>query len=93
MFSGYELSLFLQIFFKKGVHTHRVAFCLFFSSRSRPSDRGGGGSRGSHLDPEIRGGLQKNFFQPFGPQFGLKIRGATGSLGPSSRSATVLATI
>ena len=37
--------------------------------------------RGSgHPDPLIRGegiGLQKNFFRPFGPQFGLKIRGAT----------------
>ena len=33
------------------------------------------GARSS--DPEIRGGsLQKDFFQPFGPQFGLKIRGA-----------------
>ena len=38
---------------------------------------------GSHLDPEIRGGggrrLKKNFFRPFGPQFGLKIRGGGGS--------------
>ena len=36
-----------------------------------------GGS--GHPDPEIRGGggggLEKNFFQPFGPQFGLKTRG------------------
>ena len=36
--------------------------------------KGGGG----HPDPEIRGGgagLQKGFFQPFDPPFGLKIRG------------------
>ena len=42
---------------------------------------GGGGS--GHPDPEIRGGWsQKNFFPPFGPKFGLKIRGESGSLGP-----------
>ena len=29
-----------------------------------------------HPGPEIRGGgVSKNFFRPFGPQFGLKIRG------------------
>ena len=41
-----------------------------------------------HADPEISGGgdqSPKIFFQPFGPQFGLKIRGA----GPSPRFATV----
>ena len=41
-----------------------------------------------HPDPEISGGgdqSPKIFFQPFGPQFGLKIRGA----GPSPRFATV----
>ena len=34
--------------------------------------------RPGHPDPEIRGGRVgvKNFFQPFGHQFGLKIRGA-----------------
>ena len=38
--------------------------------------RGGGGGSG-HPDPEIRSGQSpKNFFRPFGPQFGLKIRGA-----------------
>ena len=48
--------------------------------------RGGGGERGNgHPDPNIRAGGQtsKNFFQPFGPQFGLKIRG-----GPSPGSDT-----
>ena len=46
----------------------------------------GGGERGnSHPDPNIRAGGQtpKKFFQPFGPQFGLKIRG-----GPSPGSDT-----
>ena len=39
----------------------------------RPSDKGRGGC---HPDPEITGArIQKNFFRPFGPQFGLKIRG------------------
>ena len=53
--------------------------------------RGGGGE--GHPDPEIRGepGLQKNFFRPFRPQFGLKIRGVGGKgAGPSSRFATGL---
>ena len=54
--------------------------------------RGGGG--GSHLDPEKRGGQsQKNFFQPFEPQFGLKIRGRSGGWGgpgPSPGSGTGL---
>ena len=56
------------------------------SGRSRPSDRGGGDG---HADPERRGGggLQKIFFWPLGPQFGLKIRGAAPP-GPSPRSAT-----
>ena len=45
-----------------------------------------GGERGnSHPDPNIRAGGQtpKKFFQHFGPQFGLKIRG-----GPSPGSDT-----
>ena len=50
---------------------------------------GGGGGR-RHSDPEIRGGqFPKNFFWSFGPQFGLKLRGA-GPPGPSPRSATVI---
>ena len=42
-----------------------------------------------HPDPEIKGGeaVSNEFFWPFGPQFGLKIRGA-GSPGPSSGSPT-----
>ena len=46
--------------------------------------------RGGHPDPEIRGGgggLKKNLFRPFGPQFGLKIRGAGGPPGTSPGSA------
>ena len=55
------------------------------SAGSRPYDNGGGG----HLDPEIIGGgdLQKNFFRPFGPQFGLKIKGDAPA-GPWPGSAT-----
>ena len=37
--------------------------------------------RPAHPDPEITGegrGIKKNFFRPFGPQFGLKIRGGAG---------------
>ena len=47
------------------------------SGGSRPSDKGGRGWGAGHPDTEIRGGpqSQKNFFRPFGPQFGLKIRG------------------
>ena len=47
--------------------------------------RGGGGARSSGpWDGGGGGGLQKNFFQPFRLQFGLKIRGYQGpSLDPS----------
>lgn len=42
--------------------------------------------QGSHPEPEIRGGeggLKKNFFRPFQPQFGPKIRvGGAGPLDP-----------
>ena len=53
-----------------------------FNDGSRDSDkkRGGGGGDG-HPDSEIRRGkpgLQKKFFRPSGPQFGLKIRGGEG---------------
>ena len=41
---------------------------------------GGGGGGGGHPDPEIRWG---GFFRPFGPQFGLRIRGwGDGPPGP-----------
>ena len=34
------------------------------------------GERGGHSDPDITvGGPVSNFFLPFGPQFGLKVRG------------------
>ena len=41
--------------------------------------RGGGGGFGVHPDLEIRevGSLKKNYLWPFGPQFGLKIRGSS----------------
>lgn len=41
-------------------------------------------SAGYRGEGEGEGGLQKKFFRPFGPQFGLKTRGA----GPSPWSAT-----
>ena len=42
-----------------------------------PIKGGGGGLGGGHPDLEIRGEGQspKNFFPPFGPQFGLKMGG------------------
>ena len=49
------------------------------------------------LDPDLEirdggggGSLQKKIFPPFGPQFGLKLRGGSGPSGPSPGSATVL---
>ena len=48
--------------------------------------RGGGGRLSRPLD---KGGWpQKTFMQPFGPQFGLKIRGGGGGPGPFPRSTT-----
>ena len=45
------------------------------SAESRPWDKAGGWGR----SPKI-------FFRPFGPQFGLKMRGGAGPLGPSPGS-------
>ena len=56
------------------------------SCRSRPSDKGGEG--GGHPEPEIRGVLKETFFAPFGPHFGLKIRGDPSPPGPFPGSAT-----
>jgi len=53
-----------------------VIIILLCSAGSRPLDGWGGDS-----------GLPKNFFWPFGPQFGLKIRGEGGG-GPSPGSVT-----
>ena len=69
----------------------------FCSGGSSPSDKGGGdwgwGGVPGHPDPEIRRGLVLRFiFRPFGPQFGLKIRGGASPPGPSAGSATVLVT-
>ena len=50
--------------------------------RSSRSLENGGGAGG--------GCLQKNFFRPFGPQFGLKIKGGPGPPSPSPGSATFL---
>ena len=50
-----------------------------------------------HPDPEITGGgkrSQKKLFQPFGPQFGLTIRGGGGwGGGPSPGSITAKVTV
>ena len=40
---------------------------------------GGGGGSSRPLDKGREGGLQKNFFRPFGPQFDLRIRWGRGS--------------
>ena len=61
-----------------------------------PEIRGVGGGREvyGHPDPQIRegAGLPKNFFRPFGPQFGPKIRvgAGVGPLGPSPGFVTVI---
>ena len=84
MFSGYELSLFLPIFFLRKEFIP-IQWHFAYSSVAYPDlqKRGGGG------------GLKKNCFQLFGPQFGLKIRGGgeAGPTGPSPGSTTVLATV
>ena len=47
------------------------------------------GEEDSHPDPEKRGDRSlRTFFRPFGPQFGLKIRGVAEPQGPSPGSAT-----
>ena len=48
------------------------------------SGGGGGGGGAGHPDPETSGGggLQKIFFRPLGPRFGLKIRGARATRAP-----------
>ena len=51
----------------KGVH------CIMYNLVPDPDLQGEGG----------RDGLKKIFFQPFGPQFGLKIRGGGGGWGPA----------
>ena len=43
-----------RFFFKKGVHTHPVAFCIFFSGISRPSEKGRGGGLKKKLFPALR---------------------------------------
>ena len=63
------------------------------STRSRPRDleiREGGGGVGRGGGGRVGSGLQQIFFQPFRPQFGLKIGGGGGDWppGPSPGSAT-----
>ena len=61
-----------EIFFDIFI-TLRKHFVYGYSGRSRPSDKGGRG-RSSRLWGKGRGGLKRNF-RPFGPRFGIKIRG------------------
>ena len=58
---------------------NQIGWELLLSNDTAPTYFSGG-SRSSGI-PEIRGGggqSPKNFFRPFGPQFGLKIKGAGG---------------
>ena len=52
-----------------------------FSAGSRPCDRGGGGCLGRPLD-KWGARSPKNFFRPFGPLFGLNVRGADSPAPP-----------
>ena len=66
-----------------GAFTAYSVAVFLFSGGSRPSDKvgGGGGGRGgrsSRLWDKGGASLQKKFFRPFGPHFGLKIRGGGG---------------
>ena len=62
------------------------------SAQSRPWDKGGGGGDPVIQRPLDKGGSLKNFFQPFGPKFGLKIRVGGGvGVGPFPRSTTAKA--
>ena len=52
-----------------------ISIRLQFSGGSRPWDKGGGGRVSSRPWDKGGGSVSKKFFWPFGPQFGLKIRG------------------
>ena len=65
--------------FTQGTHTVVLFENMYFyytQWRIQTFKRGGGGEGGGHPDPEIR---WSGFFRPFGPQFGLRIRGWGGS--------------
>ena len=82
----FYVSKYLLIAFKS-VLKFSTGFINTRICKNRPSDKGGGGVAG-HPDPEMGGGeggfggRAKIFFRPFGPQFGLKIRGGPWPLGP-----------
>ena len=60
------------------------------SGGSTPSDKGGGGGGAVTQILRKRGGpvSKKKFFRPFGPLFGLKLRGGPPPPAPSPRYAT-----
>ena len=65
-----------------------MAIQLYFKAVADPDLQmrewgGGGSSRPGDKWGETVGCLKKNFFQPLGPQCGLKIRGYPGPSGPS----------
>ena len=74
---------------KKSCKSNLALFLSAVANPDIPIRRGPG-----HPDPERREmpGLQKFFFRPLGPQFGLKIREGPGPSGPSIRSATEVST-
>ena len=95
----YTNKLYLSLFESRWTHIH----CLVFRSKTNNFQlikplpdpdlkMGGGGGRSSR--PWDKGGegpiCQKNFFWPFGPQFGLKIGGASPVLSPGSATANWL---
>ena len=68
-----------------------VLFAWEYSGGFRPSDKGGGAviqtlryGRGAVSKKKIRSPPPKKKFRPFGPPFGLKIRGGVGPPGPLS---------
>ena len=71
---------FHQLDHSTAIETSRFPLCAVANPDLQISGGCGGGGGG--------GGLQRNFFRPIGPQFGLKIREEAGPPSPSPRSAS-----
>ena len=69
------------LFFARFLQRVMRSWGTSISGGSRPPDRGGGGGSSIFLD-KGRAQSSKFFFRPFGPQFGVIIRGGTGPPGP-----------